>query len=182
MVFLLVVIALCFAPVQVFSQTAEIVDTYKATVIASEGVAGSSGRIVIRITAVTTPSEQRRLRAAFQQSAQAGTDLLRTMNKGIVTVEGQQSRQIYAVLERNSADGTELVILAEHLASKLEVWKGIKTDPLSVAVCHIRRTEAGVPRSGEIFPSVKVAETSDGLIDLQSEGTNKVTMIEISRR
>ncbi len=158
-------------------------EIYTATVIASEGVVGStSGRISIRITSYTTSDENTALLNAFKKSTADGMAALRAMSKGYINVEGQPGRKIEAAYSRQRGDGYDIVVIGEHMASKLEQWQGVKPENYPVAVLHMRFASDGTPRSGEIFPAARVAVTPDNYIDVQTDNSNKVTMINIARQ
>ncbi len=157
-------------------------EVYTATVIAAEGIAGSTGRINIRILSYTSETEKSRLLAAFQESSEGGMALLRSMSKGYINIEGQPGRKIEAVFARERQDGRELVVIGEHVASKLEQWQGVKAEDHPVAVIRIRLTSDGIPQGGEVFPAVKLAVTPDGFLDVQTDSSNKVVMTDIARQ
>jgi hypothetical protein len=155
---------------------------YTATMIASEGVAGSSGRVSIRIDSLTTDADKAKLLAAFKKSPADGNALLRTMSSGFINVDGQPGRKIQAVFARQRQDGRDLIIIGDHMASKLEQWKDSDPKGYPFAVMHLRFGDDGSVISGEAFPSVKLAVTPDGYVDVETGGTNQVTLINISRQ
>ncbi|HYX69453.1 MAG TPA: hypothetical protein VE825_09995 [Terriglobales bacterium] len=157
-------------------------EVYTATVIASEGLAGSTGRISIRIVAYTPETEKTSLLAAFKKDPQAGMALLRSMSKGYINIEGQPGRKIEAVFTRPRQDGRDLIVIGEHVASRLEDWEGVKAEDHPVAVIHLRLAADGTPVGGEIFPAVKLAVTPDGFVDVQTDASNKITMINLARQ
>lgn len=176
-----IAVALCFWSLPLaFPQSMK--EVYSATVIASEGAAGSSGRVSIRIASYTSDAEKASLLEAFKKDPESGVALLRTMSKGFIVVEEQTGRKIEAVFLKERQDGRELIVVTEHVASALEKWHGIRVEDYPLAVIHIRFGRDGSPVSGEIFPAVKVVVTPDGFVDAQSGGTNKVTMINIVRQ
>ncbi len=158
-------------------------EAYTAMLIASEGLAGqTAGRIVVRITAHTTVAEKNDLKSAFQKSQDDGLNLLRTMSKGYINIEGQQGRKIMAVFTRDLKDGSELVIVGEHVVSKLEKLRDVKPEDHPLAVIHLRFDSGGDPVKGEVFPAVKVSVTPDGFVDVQTDNANKIMMYELKRR
>ncbi len=157
-------------------------EIYTATVIASEGLAGSSGRLNIRIVSRTSESERLQLIDTFKKSTDEGMALLRSMSKGFINVEGQQGRKVQAVFSRERQDGYEIVIVSEHLASKLEKWNNVKAEDHPVAVIHLRFWNKEGKFTGEVFPAVKLSVTQDGFVDAQTDSSNKVTMINIARK
>lgn len=157
-------------------------EVYTATVIASEGMAGATGRMNIRIVSYTTDAEKSRLLEAFQKSSEDGLALLRTMGKGFINIEGQPGRKIEAVFSRDRQDGRELVVIGEHVASRLEQWQGVKPEDRPVAVIRLRFSSNGAPLGGEVFPAVKVAVTPDGFLDVQTDSSNKVIITDIARQ
>ena len=158
-------------------------EVYSAMLIASEAVAGSgAGRVNIRIVTYTTDAERKSLTEAFQKSQDEGLALLRGMNKGFINIEGQPGRKIFAVFSRNVKDGHEVIIVSEHVASKLEKWRGDKAEEHPLAVIHLRFNNNGDPVSGEVFPAVKLAVTPDGYVDAQTNDSNKVIMTELRRK
>ncbi len=165
-------------PVHASAQQEEV---YSATVIASEGLAGSSGRIRIRIVSYTTPQEKAQLADAFQKNLNSGVAVLRTMAKGYINIEGQSGRKIEAVFSRSTPDYRDLIIIGDHLASKLEKWEGVNAGEYPSAVIHLRISNDG-DITGEVFPAVRLALTPDGFIDAKTGSSNKVTMIDIARR
>jgi len=180
-VWLTVVLAICCYPQTASAQQGE--EAYSAMLIASEGLAGqTAGRIVIRITSHTTADEKTGLKSAFQKSQDDGLNLLRTMSKGFINVEGQQGRKIMAVFSRDLKDGHELVIVGEHVVSKLEKLRNVKPEDHPLAVIHLRFDSGGDPVNGEVFPAVKVSVTPDGFVDVQTDNANKIMMYELKRR
>jgi len=158
-------------------------EVYTGMLIASEAVAGSgAGRLNIRIVAYTSEVERNNLKDAFQKSDGQGLALLETMSKGYINVEGQQGRKIYAAFSRPRKDGYELVIVSEHVASKLEQWRGEKTDEHPLAVVHLRLDNGGDPVSGEVYPAVKVSVTPDGFVDVKTNDSNRVTMHDLAKK
>jgi hypothetical protein len=158
-------------------------EVYSATLIASEGLAGgTAGRIVIRIGSQTSAAEKTTLQEAFKKNQQDGLALLRTMSKGFINVEGQPGRKIFAVFKRNREEGHELIVISEHVASKLEQWRGVKAEEHPLAVVHLRFDTFGAIKSSEVFPAVKVSVTEDGYVDVQTDNTNKITMIDLKRQ
>jgi len=174
-------LTLCFWPASPASAQGGI-EVYTATVIASEGLAGSTGRISLRIVAYTSDAEKNNLLAAFKKSPEAGMALLRSMSKGYINIEGTSGRKIEAVFSRERQGGRELIVIGEHVASKLEDWEGVKAEDHPVAVIHLRLAPDGTPQSGEIFPAVKLTVTPDGFVDVQTDSSNKITMINIARQ
>lgn len=165
-------------PVRASAQEEEV---YSATVIASEGLAGSSGRMRIRIVSYTTPQEKAQLVDAFQKNLNAGVAVLRTMSKGYINIEGQSGRKIEAVFSRDGQKGRDIIIIGDHLASKLEKWEGVNAGEYPSAVIHLRISPDG-DIAGEVFPAVRLALTPDGFIDAKTDSSNKITMINIARR
>jgi len=158
-------------------------EAYSAMLIASEGLAGqTAGRIVVRISSYTTPAEKTDLKNAFQKGQPDGLALLKTMSKGYINIEGQQGRKIMAVFSRDLSDGHELVIVGEHVVSQLEKLRNVKPEDHPLAVIHLRFDSGGDPKSGEVFPAVKVSITPDGFVDVQTDNANKVMMYELKRR
>jgi len=158
-------------------------EVYTGMLIAAEAVAGSgAGRINIRVVSYTSEVERKNLKEAFQKSDADGLALLQTMSKGYINVEGQPGRKIYAVFSRPRKDGYELVVVSEHVASKLEQWRGTKAEEHPLAVVHLRLDNGGDPVSGEVFPAVKVSVTSDGFVDVQTNDSNKVTMHDLAKK
>ena len=157
-------------------------EVYTATAIASEGLAGSTGRISVRIVAYTSEAEKSNLLAAFKKDPAAGMTLLRTMSKGYINIEGQPGRKIEAVFTRPRQDGRELVVIGEHVASGLEEWRGVNAQEHPVAVIHLRLAADGTPQAGEIFPAVKLAVTADGFVDVQTDNSNKILLINLARQ
>ena len=157
-------------------------EIYTATAIASEGLAGSTGRISVRIVAYTPDTEKTSLLAAFKKDPQAGMALLRTLSKGYINIEGQPGRKIEAVFTRARQDGRDLIVIGEHVASKLEDWQGVKAEDHPVAVIHLRLASDGTPVGGEIFPAVKLAVTPDGFLDVQTDSSNKIILINLARQ
>lgn len=158
-------------------------EVYTGILIASEAVAGSgAGRINIRVVSHTTEAERNSLRDAFQKGDAEGMALLQTMSKGYVSIEGQKGRKIYAVFSRPRKDGSELVVISDHVASKLEKWRGENGEGHPLAVVHLRLDNGGDPASGEVFPAVKVSVTPDGFVDVQTNDSNKVTLHELAKK
>ncbi len=157
-------------------------EVYTATAIASEGLAGSTGRINLRIVAYTTEAEKSSLQQAFQKSPEAGLALLHTMSKGYINIEGTSGRKIEAVFSRERLDGRELIVIGEHVASRLEEWRGVPAEEHPVAVIHLRLGLDGRPQSGEVFPAVKLSVTPDGFVDVQTDASNKILLINIARQ
>jgi hypothetical protein len=158
-------------------------EVYTAMLIASEAVAGSgAGRINIRIVSYTSDTERTNLMDAFKKSEGEGLALLRTLTKGYINIEGQSGRKIYAVFSRQRKDGHEVIIIAEHVASKLERWRDVKPEEHPLAAIHLVFNESGTPVKGEVFPAVKVSVTSDGFVDAQTDSSNKVTMVDLARK
>ena len=157
-------------------------EIYTATVIASEGLAGSTGRISVRIVAYTSDAEKTNLLAAFKKDPQAGMTLLRSMSKGYINIEGQPGRKIEAVFTRPRQDGRDLIVIGEHVASKLEDWNGVKAEDHPMAVIHLRLAADGTPLGGEVFPAVKLAVTADGFLDVETDSSNKIIMINLARQ
>src|SRR5262249_44655231 len=96
--------------------------------IPSEGRAGASGRVVMRISSYTTEDERQQLLRAFRKSDQNGLALLRMMNKGYVNIEGQAGRRLHAALVKESHGERRLILVAEHVLSKLEKERGAKVE------------------------------------------------------
>lgn len=157
-------------------------EVYTATAIASEGLAGSTGRISIRLMGYTTEAEKKNLLAAFQKSPEAGLAQLRSMSKGYINIEGAPGRKVEAAFWRARQDGRDLIVIGEHVASRLEAWEGVKAEDHPVAVVHLRFAADGTPLSGEIFPAVKLAVTPDGFVDVQTDASNKILLINIARQ
>lgn len=158
-------------------------EAYTATAIASEGTTGQiSGRIVARIGTYTTPDEKKSLKDAFKKSPASGLAFLSTMSKGYINIEGQPGRKVHAIFTRDRQDGREIIFVGEHVASTLEKSRGIKAEDHPLAVMHLRFSSDGAPTSGEIFPAVKVAVTEDGFLDLQTDNSNRVILINIARQ
>ena len=157
-------------------------EVYTATAIASEGLAGSTGRISVRIVAYTSDTEKANLLAAFKKDPAAGMTLLRGMSKGYINIEGRPGRKIEAVLTRARQDGRDLIVIGEHVASKLEDWEGVKAEDHPVAVIHLRLASDGTPLAGEIFPAVKLAVTADGFVDVETDSSNKIILINLARQ
>ncbi len=158
-------------------------EVYTAMLIASEAVAGSgAGRINIRIISQSSEVERKNLKEAFQKSDAEGLALLQSMSKGFINIEGQPGRKVFAVFSRPRKGGYELVIISEHVASKLEQWRAEKAEEHPLAVIHIKLDDGGDPVSGEVFPAVKVAVTQDGFVDIQTKESNKVMMTNLAKK
>jgi hypothetical protein len=156
---------------------------YVATALASEGASGDiGGRIVVRIGSYTTSEDKASLIRAFQQDPKDGMALLRTMSNGYINIEGRPGRKIHAVFSRDLSEGREVILIGEHLASRLEKWRGVKVEDYPIAVLHLRLRADGTPISGQAFPAVKLKITPDGYLDVQSDETNKVTLFNVARR
>ena len=164
------------------AQAQEPPEIYTATVIASEGLVGSSGRINIRIESYSTNDERAKLRDAFKKSTDDGLALLRTMSKGFVNIEGKDGRKIQAAFSRDTSEGYEIIVICEHLASRLEQWNGVKAEDHPVAVIHLKFARTGAPVGGEVFPAVKVSLTPDGYVDVKTDSSNKISMINLARK
>lgn len=175
---ILLAVILCVHPPSAIAQQEEV---YSATIIASEGVVGSSGRIRIRIVSYTTPEEKARLLEAFQRSSNTGIAVLRTMVKGYINVEGQPGRKIEAVFSRAGDGYRDLIIIGDHIASKLEKWEGVNAGEFPSAVIHLRISSEGAI-TGEAFPAVRLAVTPDGFVDARTDNSNRASMINIVRR
>jgi len=137
---------------------------------------------VIRIRSQTTAAEEKQLLAAFKKSpAKDGPAMLRTMSKGLITIEGQPGRKIEAVFSRQGSAGHRLIIIAQHVLSQLEKERGAKVEDFPLAVLHIQFDPYGHPQGGEFFPAAKLSVVDD-FVDVQTQNSNKVTLINIARR
>ena len=159
-------------------------EVYTATAIATQSTAdSSSGRVVIRINAYTTDAERQSLAAAFQKSPAAdGLALLRTMSKGYINIEGQPGRKIEAAFEQQTRKGRRIILVAEHELSPLEKSRNVKAEDFPLAVLRIQFGFAGDVPTGEIFPATKLAVTPDGFLDVQTESSNKVVLVDIAEQ
>ncbi len=158
-------------------------EVYTAMLIASEAVAGSgAGRVNIRIMSYTTDAERTSLKEAFQKSQADGLALLKTMSKGYINIEGTSGRKIYAAFSRHLQNGHEVVVVGEHIASKLEKWRNTDAAEHPLAVIHMAFDDGGKPVKGEVFPAVKVSVTEDGFVDVQTDSSNKVMMTDLARK
>ncbi len=157
-------------------------EVYTATAIASEGLSGSSGRISIRISGYTTAAEKQSLVEAFRRNPEDGLAALRAMSKGYINIEGRPGRKIEAVFARERQDGRDLIVIGEHVASGLEQWRGVRAAEHPVAVVHLRFAADGTPLGGEIFPAVKLMVTPDGFLDVETDASNKIVLINIARQ
>ena len=158
-------------------------EVYTAMLIASEAVAGTgAGRINIRISSYTSDAEKTSLVNAFKKSEQDGLVLLQAMSKGYINIEGQPGRKINAVFSRSLKNGHELIVIGEHVASKLEQWRGVKAEEHPLAVIHLKFDDGGEPVKGEVFPAVKLSVTPDGFVDVQTDSSNKVMMTDLARK
>jgi hypothetical protein len=158
-------------------------EAYAATAIASEGFTGDiAGRITIRIGSYTTTADKTDLIDAFRKNPQDGLALLRTMSKGYINIEGRPGRKIHAVFSREWQDGHELILISEHVVSKVEQARGIKAEDYPIAVMHLRFGGDRTPVAGEVFPAVKLAITPDGYLDVQTDDSNKIRLFNIVRR
>jgi len=158
-------------------------EVYTATLIASEGTTGSSsGRVRIDISSRTTDAETADLRKAFQSNAKSGYELLRTMSKGFITLEGQPGRKIEAVMSRSWQRGRELFIVTEHINSKLEKWRGGNAADYPVSVIRLRFGGDGAPVNGEVFEAVKLQVSADGFLDVQTGGSNKIILTGLAQQ
>lgn len=167
----------------VIASAQEGTEIYNANAIASEAVPGAIyGRIVIRIASYTTPEERSKLVEAFKKSSADGVALLTTMSKGFLNIEGQPGRKLNAAFKRNWQDGHEIILVGEHVASKLEQWRGVKAEDHPLAVIQMRFDHDGKPVYGEIFPAVKLTITPEGFPDVQTDNSNQVKLYEIARR
>lgn len=176
-----VFVVLCLCPALTVSAQ-DSPEIYTATVIASEGLPGASGRMNIRIVSRTTDEEKAKLIEAFQKSPDEGMRLLNSMTKGFINIEGQSGRKISAVFSRERQDGYEMVVISEHMVSKLEKWNDVKPEDHPVAVIHLRFLLKEGTYNGEIYPAVKLAVTTDGFVDAKTDNANKVTMINIAKK
>jgi len=104
------------------------------------------------------------------------------MSKGYINIEGQPGRKIEAVFTRQDNNGAELVVIGEHVLSKLETARGVKATDFPIAGVHIQFDAGGNPLGGEVFPAVKLKVTPDGFVDFETDKTNKVVLTEIRRR
>jgi hypothetical protein len=181
---LFVVLSAGLAVISLLVGSARSQESYSAMAIASEGEPGASGRIAVRISFYTTDAEREQLLAAFKKSpASDGMVLLRSMSKGYVNVEGQAGRRVHAAFKRHNADGTtRIVLIAEHVLSKLEQRRGAKVEDYPLAVLHLDFDARGNPVSGEIFPAAKISVVAGDFIDVQTDASNKVTLTSIARR
>lgn len=158
-------------------------EVYTGMLIASEAVAGSgAGRMNIRIVSYTSDAEKTSLVEAFKKKQNDGLTLLRSMNKGFIGIEGQPGRKIYAVLLRNLKNGHEVIVISEHVASKLEKWNNVKAEDHPLAVVHLLFNNSGEPTRGEVFPAVELSVTPDGYPDVQTNSSNKVMMTDLARK
>jgi hypothetical protein len=173
-------LTLCLWPASAAAQASP--EVYTATAIASEGLAGSTGRISIRISAYTSETEKKNLMEAFKRNPEDGMALLRSMSKGYINIEGRPGRKIEAVFAREGQRGRDLIVIGEHVASGLEEWRGTNPEEHPVAVIHLRFAPDGSPQGGEIFPAVKLAATPDGFLDVQTDSSNKVLLINLARQ
>src|SRR4051812_29065853 len=158
-------------------------EVFTANAIPSETTVGNmGGRIVIRVASHTSDAEKAKLVEAFKKDPAPALALLRTMSKGYLNVEGQSGRKIEAAFVRQRQDGTELILIGEHLLTKLEQSRGVKVEDHPLAVIHLRFGTDGKPVSGEAFPAVKLTITEDGFPDVKTDDSNHVTLINIARR
>jgi len=119
---------------------------------------------------------------AFKKSEQDGLELLRSMSKGYINIEGQPGRKINAVFSRSLKNGHELIVIGEHVGSKLEDWRAVKVEKHPLAVIHLTLDDSGAPVKGEVFPAVKLSMTPDGFVDVQTDSSNKVMMTDLARK
>lgn len=158
-------------------------EVFTANAIPSETTVGNmGGRVVIRVVSYTSDAEKAKLVEAFKKDPATGLALLRTMSKGYLNVEGQSGRKIEAAFVRQRQDGTELILIGEHMLTKLEQSRGVKVEDHPLAVIHLRFGTDGKPVSGEAFPAVKLTITEDGFPDVKTDDSNHVTLINVARR
>ena len=158
-------------------------EVFTANAIPSETTVGNmGGRVVIRVVSYTSEAEKAKLVEVFKKIPTAGLALLRTMSKGYLNVEGQSGRKIEAAFVRQRQDGTELILIGEHMLTKLEQSRGVKVEDHPLAVIHLRFSSDGKPVSGEAFPAVKLTITEDGFPDVKTDDSNHITLINVARR
>jgi hypothetical protein len=171
----------CLTAVTASAQDAA--DVYTANAVATEGATGDiGGRLVIRIVSYTTAPEKTSLVDAFKKDPAEGLTILRTMSKGYINVEGRSGRKVNAAFVRDRQDGREIILIGEHVASKLEQSRGVKAEDHPLVVMHLRFGTDGKPISGEVFPAVKLTITPDGFLDVKTDSSNRIMLINIARR
>jgi hypothetical protein len=180
----LISLALVVIALSVTSATAQSFPVvFTATAIASQGTPGSTGRVRIRITALTSEEQRKKLNDAFKNPDQTeALALLRTMTKGFVNIEGQQGRKIEAAFFVPTKDGTRVILIGEHILTKLEISRGAKQSDYPLAAVHIQLDKNGEPLNGEFFPAVKLSVSPDGFVDVQTNDANKVMLYDLARQ
>jgi hypothetical protein len=176
---IIAVLLLGFFAIGVAQQQAP--EVYTATAIATQGTAGSaSGRVVIRIASYTTDAERQNLLAAFKRAPSTdGLAVLRSMSKGYINIEGQPGRKIEAAFRQQSRLGQRVVLIAEHELSPLEKSRGANVEDFPLAVLRLQFDQTGQVLSGEIFPATQVHVTMDGFLDVQTESSTRVLLIDV---
>jgi hypothetical protein len=163
-------------------------ESYSATVIPTEGLAGATTRVVIRITSYTSDAERKQLREAFSKAKQdEGLALLKTMNKGRITPEGQPGRKILAALTREGTNGRRLILVTEHVLSEYERSayqsdERARAETFPLTIIRIQFDKEGKPTSGEVFPGARISVADDGLVDVETQAKNPAVMINIVRQ
>jgi len=176
---------LALAPAAIPQTQAE---TYSATVIPIEGLAGATTRILIRITSYTTEAEAKQLREAFsKEKPDDGLALLKTMSKGRVTPEGQPGRKISAAFSREGKDGRRLILIAERVLTEYErsayqADERARAAGFPLTILRIQFDKDGKPVSGEVYPGARVSVAEDGLLDVQTQSKNPAIVINIVRQ
>ncbi|ABF39712.1 hypothetical protein Acid345_0707 [Candidatus Koribacter versatilis Ellin345] len=157
---------------------------YTATVIAAEAASGGgSGTIEIRLNGLTSDADKAAMLSALKQNPDTGMKLIQAGDKGVVKVQGQPNRKIYAAFLRKRDDGTQVLsLVGEHLASVLEKWLKDQTQTYPFAVLEMKLAADGTPLGGVIFPSVTVAQSQDGYLEVHDGGTNRVLMTETKKK
>ncbi len=178
-VFLFLVFATCAA-----LSYAQVPQAYTATVIAAEAASGGgSGNIEIQVNGLTSDADKAAMLNAIKQDPHTGIQLIQSGNKGVVKVQGQADRTIYAAFLRKNDDGTQVLsLVGEHLASVLEKWLKEQTQTYPFAIVEMKLASDGTPLGGVIFPSVTVRQSQDGYLEVLDGGTNRVLMIDTKRK
>ena len=163
--------------------------TYSASVIPLEGLAGATTRIVIRITSYTNDAEKKQLREAFSEGKpqDAAVALLKTMNKGRITPEGQPGRKILAASSREGNDGRRLILVTERVLTEYEKSayqqeERARAAAYPLTIIRILFDKEGKPVSGEVYFGAKVTVADDGLVDVETQGKNPAQLINIVRQ
>jgi hypothetical protein len=82
-------------------------------------------------------------------------------------VEGQ-GRKLNAAFIRERQDGRDIILVGEHVATRLEEWKNVKTEDHPLAAIQLGFGTDGKAISGEIFPAVKLTITPQGFPDIKN--------------